>query len=193
MITVSCLRLMTESKQKGAQGETIWDRNCLCHLDSWYLLLTEVLLWHRQTKCRMKSYKQKKSKILSNIASFLNSCFTGGEILHMVVFMLGARLTTGSSMRILCPHGETDWRESRWLKCKKKETGLTPAGNSCCRVGRLGGDAYVPETSPALVVWLLLHLMNRLSESLVRISFLDASGERYLSLFLTAILSMIRF
>jgi len=47
----------------------------------------------------------KKSKILSNIASFLNSCFTGGELLHI---MLGARLATGSSMRILCPHGESD-------------------------------------------------------------------------------------
>lgn len=138
--------------------------------------------------------KNQKSKILSTIASFLNSCFTGGEILHMVILMLGARLTTGSSMRILCPHWETDWRESRWLKCKKKkETGLTPAGNSCCRVGRHSGDAYVPETSPVWVVWLLLHLMNRLSESLLRIPFLSASGERYLSLFLTATLSMIRF
>lgn len=144
---------------------------------------------------KLQTTKTQKSKILSTIASFLNSCFTGGEILHMVILMLGARLTTGSSMRILCPHWETDWRESRWLKCKKKkkETGLTPAGNSCCRVGRLGGDAYVPETSPALVVWLLLHLMNRLSESLLRIPFLSASGECYLSLFLTATLSMIRF
>lgn len=140
-----------------------------------------------------KLQTKKKRKILSNIASFLNSCFTGGAILHMVVFMLGARLATGSLMRILCPHRESDWRESRWLKCKKKETGLTPAGNSCCRVGRLGGDAYVPETSPALVVWLLLHLMNRLSESLLCIPFLDALDERYLSLFLTATLSMIRF
>jgi len=67
---------------------------------------------------------------------------------------------------------------------QKKKTGLTPAGNSCCRVGRLGGEAYVPETSPALVVWLLLCLMNRLSESLLRIPFLDTSGEHYLSLFL---------
>lgn len=136
--------------------------NCLCHLDSWHLLLAEVLLWHRKTKQHQKLQTKLEDEILFNIASFLNSCFTGGEILHTVVFMLGARLTTGGSMRILYLCGESDWGESRWLKCKEKETGLTPAGNSSCRVGRLGGDAYVPESSPALVVWLLLHLMNRL-------------------------------
>lgn len=113
-----------------------------------------------------------RNKILSTIASFLNSCFTGGEILRTVVFMLSARLTTGSSMRILYLHGESDWRGSRWLKCKEKETGLTQAGNSSCRVGRVGGHAYVPESSPALVVWLLLHLMNWLSDSLLHIPFL---------------------
>lgn len=94
--------------------------------------------------------------------------------MHTVVFMLGTRLTTGSSMRISYLRRESDWRESRWLKCKEKETGLAPAGNSCCRVGRLGGGAYVPENSPALVVWSLLRLMNRLSESLLHIPFLDA-------------------
>lgn len=75
---------------------------------------------------------------------------------------------------------------------QKKRTGLTPAGNSCCKLGRLSGDAYVTEISPALVVWLLLHLMNWLSVALLHIPFLDTSGERYLSLFLTATLSMIR-
>lgn len=75
---------------------------------------------------------------------------------------------------------------------QKKRTGLTPAGNSCCKLGRLGGDAYVPEISPALVVCLLLHLMNWFSVALLHIPFLDTSGERYLSLFLTATLSMIR-
>lgn len=76
---------------------------------------------------------------------------------------------------------------------QKKRTGLTPAGNSCCRLGRLSGDGYVPETSSALVVLLLLLLMNWLSEALLHIPFLDTSGEHYLSLFLTATLSMIRF
>lgn len=76
---------------------------------------------------------------------------------------------------------------------KKMETGLTPAGNSCCRVGRLSSDAYVPETSPVLAVWSLPHVMNRLSEALLHIPFLDTLGECYLSLFLTATLSMIRF
>lgn len=129
---------------------------------------------HTNKTHHQKLQTKLKNKILSSIASLLSSCFTSGEILCTVVFMLSARLTTGSSMRILYLHGESAWRESRWLKCKEKQTGLTPAGNSCCRVGRLGGDAYVPESSPALAVWLLLHLMNRLSESLLHIPFLKA-------------------
>lgn len=80
---------------------------------------------------------KKKSKILSIIASFLNSCFTGGEILHVMILMLGARLTTGSSMRISCPHWETDWRESRWLKCKKKKGNRS---NSCWELLLQGGE-----------------------------------------------------
>lgn len=75
-----------------------------------------------------------KNRILSSIASFLNSCFTGGEILHSVVFMPGGRLTTGSSMRILYLRGESDWRESRWLKCKGNRS------NSCLELQLQGGE-----------------------------------------------------
>lgn len=191
MITVSCLRLMTEDKQKGVQGETIWDSSSLPSA-----FMPSFAYWGftvAQTKLSIKSYKQTK----------VISCLI---LLHF--------WTAASQVEIYCTWWFSCWvpgspQVAWWGSCvpmenliegktggwieKKKETGLTSAENSCGRVGRCSGDAYVPETSPVLAVWLLLHLINRLSEYLLHIPFLDALGECYLSLFLTTTLSMIRF
>lgn len=52
---------------------------------------------------KLKTTKQLNKHFLFSIASFLISFFIGGEVSHVVVVVLDARLTTGSWMRICVP------------------------------------------------------------------------------------------